>query len=377
MTHLYVALHYIYNAGTFPWNRASPEQVHHKSLLIGNLQRLDTDPMQRRTPLTFARFLALPENRSGLVAVQRLAARLGSRRLANPLYLHGPAGTGKSHLVAALIDEVTRNSPQTVVASLTAADLNIWARTPAGDSEPDLRDTLANSDLVTIEDVQHLRRQAAESVAGLFDTLEARDVPVVFTASVGPRDLDLPARLRSRLASGLVVGLAPMQVDSRLAFLQDRAARRQLAVPRNVLAWLAEHLPGSGRELEGALNKLEAVSRTTSRALDLDTVTDLFAEQVEASRPTVERIAARVSNCFQVLPRDLKSTRRSRQVLLPRQVGMYLARQLTPLSLEQIGDYFGGRDHSTVLHACRKVEQALASDPVLSDTVRQLHAELG
>lgn len=322
--------------------------------------------MHRPPPQTFARFLVLRENRSALAAVQRLAARPSSRRLPNPLYLHGPAGSGKSHLVSALIDEITRRDPRLLVTAITAEDVNQRSQ-PVADTA---------GDVVIIEDVQQLRRQQSEAMVALFDALEARAVQMVFTAVVGPRDLDLPARLRSRLASGLVVGLGPLQATSRLTFLQEGATRRQLALPRNVLAWLAERLPGSGRELDGALSRLEVLSRTTSQPLDVPTVAELFAEQAEASRPTVERIVARVSTCFHVQPRDLKSRRRSRQVLLPRQVGMYLARQLTRLSLEQIGACFGGRDHSTVLHACRKVENALQKDPVLSGTVRQLHAEL-
>jgi chromosomal replication initiator protein len=170
-----------------------------------------------------------------------------------------------------------------------------------------------------------------------------------------------------------------------LAILQDKAQRRQLAVSHLVLAWLAEHLTGGGRQLEGAIARLETLARlheSTPQAhpaawpLDVSTIAMYFQEQVEAARPTVERIAQRVGGYFRVEPRQLQSPQRSRQVLLPRQVGMYLARQLTGLSLEQIGAYFGGRDHSTVLHACRKVEQALGQDIVLSGAVRQLHADL-
>ena len=113
-----------------------------------------------------------------------------------------------------------------------------------------------------------------------------------------------------------------------------------------------------------------------ARALDVSTVAEHFRSLVDATRLTVERIAERVGSCFQVAPRDLQSRRRSQSIVMPRQVGMYLARKLTGLSLDQIGAYFGGRDHSTVLHACRKVEQALTSNAVLSGAVRQLHADL-
>src|SRR5262249_12651628 len=156
---------------------------------------------------------------------------------------------------------------------------------------------------------------------------------------------------------------------------EDKAQRRQLAVRREVLAWLAEHLTGGGRQLEGALTQLEVLRRLRREPLDVPTVAAHFREQVEALRPTVDRIARQVSGHFQLDPRQLQSPQRFRKVLLPRQISMYLARQLTDLSLEQIGDYFGGRDHTTVLHACRKLEEALADDAVLSGTVRQLRAD--
>src|SRR5262249_22117573 len=156
---------------------------------------------------------------------------------------------------------------------------------------------------------------------------------------------------------------------SRLALLEDKAQRRQLAVRHDVLAWLAEHLTGGGRQLEGALARLELLARLSGRPPDVAAVAAHFREQAEASRVTVERIAQRVGGSSGGDPRQLQRRRRYKGVLLPRQVGMYLARQLTELSLEQIGAYFGGRDHSTVLHACRKVEQALTHDAALSGAV--------
>jgi chromosomal replication initiator protein len=173
-----------------------------------------------------------------------------------------------------------------------------------------------------------------------------------------------------------VVALQPLGPASRLALLQDKAQRRQLAVGTEVLTWLAEHLTGGGRQLEGAAAQLQTLAQLRRDPLDLDTVAGHFREQAEAGRVTVERIAEHVGDYFAVEPRQLQSRRRYRNVLVPRQVGMYLARQLTELSLEQIGAYFGGRDHSTVLHACRKVHEALEHDAVLSGAVRQLHASL-
>jgi chromosomal replication initiator protein len=330
---------------------------------------------------TFARWVSTPENRSATAAVQRLlkAVEFQRRPEADPLFLHGPAGTGKTHLVSALAGEAIRRSPGLSVALVSAAELAELYRT-AQDSQADNPVDLAalrDADLLIIEDVQHLPARAAVTLAQVLDARRARRHQTVLTASVGPAQLThLPTRLTSRLASGLVVGLAPLSPASRLAFLEDRAARRELAVGRDVLAWLAEHTAGSARQLEGALARVETLARLNGRTPDAEAVAEHFRDEADATRPTVERIVERVGSYFQVNPRQMQSKRRQRQVLLPRQVGMYLARRLTPLSLEQIGAYFGGRDHSTVLHACRKVEAAMTHDATLSGAVRQLHADL-
>jgi chromosomal replication initiator protein len=331
--------------------------------------------------LTFARFVSVPENRSGLLAVQGVAAALCSRRrqrAPNPLYLHGPAGTGKTHLVAALIADVTRRASHLVIANLPAGDFAtlVDSSREAQTEEFGTLESARESDLVVVEDVQYLPARSVEAFGQLFDDLLVRRVQMVFTACTGPRGLDLPARLKSRLAGGLVVGLEPLQQASRLALLEDKAQRQQLAISRDVLAWLAQRLTGGGRQLEGALARLETLSRIERRLLDVPTVASYLQEQLETARPTVEQIVERVSGQFHVEPKRLQSSQRGRNVLLPRQVSMYLARQLTSLSLEQIGAYFGGRDHSTVLHACRKVEQALVSDSTLSGTIRQLRSDL-
>jgi chromosomal replication initiator protein len=147
-------------------------------------------------------------------------------------------------------------------------------------------------------------------------------------------------------------------------------------VRHEVLAFLAHQIRGSGRELEGALNRLEALSRIQQELVSVADVAGHFQEDFEASRPTVSRIVARVSDYFNVPTNELVSARRTRAVLLPRQVSMYLSRQMTTLSLHEIGTCFGGRDHTTVLHACRKVAEALARDNLLAGTVRQLQAAL-
>src|SRR5262245_52439385 len=284
----------------------------------------------RSPALDFAQFVPLPENLAARAAVRCVAACLGARRrrrVHNPLYLHGPAGTGKTHLVSALVEEATRRVPDLIVTMLSAG-----AFAEPTDGTPS---AARPGDLFVVEDVQYLPARAAERFGWLLDDLLARQVQMIFTATTSPRGLDLPARLSSRLASGLVVGLEPLPASSRLALLEAKARQRQLTVHQDVLAWLAEHLTG-GRQLEGALTQLETLARMNGRPLDAATVAGHFREQAEAGRPTVERIMRRVGGHFRVERRALRSARRGRDVLLPRQVGMYLARQLTGLSLAQI-----------------------------------------
>lgn len=346
---------------------------------------------------TLSHLVPVPENRFALAAVQRIAGFLvgqPSASTVNPLVMHGPPGSGKTHLVHALVDEACRITPGLSVVISSGGDFKTDSQASGGRKPPEtsasdpalfsgglrppLADANIDTDLLIVEDLQHLPVRAAETFIQLLDHRLALLLPIVITAAVGPRRLVLlPARLTSRLAAGLVVGVNAFSASSRLAILRAKAQRRQLAVRPEVLTWLADHLPGNGRQLGGALDRLELLARFRPAPLELAAVIEHFREQADASRPSIEHIARRVSSCFQVDPRQMQAPSRERRTLLPRQVTMYLARTLTALSLEEIGAYFGGRDHSTVLHAYRKVAAALLQDAALSALVRELQTELG
>ncbi len=325
---------------------------------------------------TLANWIALAETDSARLAVERVAdcvCERRSRRTINPLFLYGPAGAGKSHLVSALLAEVIRRAPDLQTALLAAGDFEALVLAE-GDGEE--RKAARRADLLIVEDVQHLPARVEETFVHMMDRGLARGQQLVFTALTGPAQLHhLPARVTSRLGSGLVVGLAALSPDSRRTFLQECVKRRNLNVAADVLAWLVENLPGSARQLEGAAARLAELARLHGQTPSMETLATHFGAEASAKRATVERIAQGVGRYFQVEPRQLQARSRTRGTLLPRQIGMYLARQLTEMSLQQIGAYFGGRDHSTVLHACRKVEKALANDVRLSGAVRSISSE--
>jgi len=345
-------------------------------------------PSQRHP--TLARFLTLPENNAALHAVRELAAFFEGQRDQppfNPLVLHGPPGAGKSHLASGLARAVgLREGKRVLHRSCRELRLQPVAadRTRMQQEQPaflkELGEEAAECDLFLLEDLQQLPPAAVATLVGLLDRRLSENRPTVFTALTGPRRLahrtgKFPSRLTSRLAAGLVVGLEPLGASSRRALLVELAQRRQLALSGEVADWLAANLASSARQLEGAIRQLESLGHLGKKPT-LAMVAEHFGPQMEALRPSVDRIVEHVGGYFQIEPGELQSRRRFRNILIPRQVGMYLARQLTGLSLEQIGAYFGGRDHTTVLHACRKVEQAMKKDALLSGAVKHIHAEL-
>jgi chromosomal replication initiator protein len=315
--------------------------------------------------------LANPENRVALAAMQDvlfdLTSPAGHSTQSDLLYLHGPSGSGKSLMVATLLDAL--------------ADANIHACSLSANDfadAPDL-DTARQADLLVVEDLQHLPLRCAETMIDLIDDRAQHGAPTIVTAVYGPSGLvhrDQPHRYRltNRLAAGVVVALAPMTAPSRRRFLEVKTGEASLNLRPEILDWLADHLAGGGRQLEGAIRQLRSLQRMQSRPLQLSEVRAHFVGQLESQG--LERIVDKVSSYFRVPAKRMLAASRSRDVMLPRQVAFYLARQLTGLSLQKIGAYAGGRDHKTVDHACRRIEAAAKVDPTLRGALGQLTAQL-
>ena len=294
----------------------------------------------------------------------------------NPLVLYGPSGTGKSHLARGLAATWKSNFPQSRVAYTTAID---FAREMSDAFEAqaveDFRARYRGVSLAVFEDVGELAAKPAaqEELLHTLDAVMQRGGQVVATASSAPREIAgfLPA-LQGRLSAGLCVPLALPGPGTRLAILERWSHLREVEMADSILNLLAEGLAGTVPELLGAMLQLEVPAREEGRPIDARQIRDFLSQRDSAVRPKLRDIATLTARHFALRLRDLRGPSRRRPVVAARDVAIYLCRQLTRESLGRIGEYFGGRDHTTVLHACRKTEELLESDPAIQQAMDHL-----
>jgi chromosomal replication initiator protein len=323
-------------------------------------------------------FLAGPENRLLEPAVRGVLGRRPAPY--NPLLLHGPSGTGKSHLARGLLAAWRDRFPGQPVVYTTAVD---FARELADAIETqavvDLRARYRTASLLVFEDVGRLVDKPAAQ-AELIHTMDAvrhEGGQIVVTATVSPGELrELAPALQSRLLAGLTVALSPPGPAARLAILRQLADLREIELAEPVAQALAEGLNGTVPELLGALVQLDVPARLDGTSIDAQAVRHWLAERNGARQPQLADVAAATARYFSLKVSELRGPSRRRPVVAARDVAMHLARSLMRLSLQQIGQYFGGRDHTTVMHACRKIEGLLKSDPLIHQAVVQLQQKL-
>src|SRR3954470_14125778 len=350
-----------------------------------NHEALGGSPLDPR--LTFASFVIGRSNTLAHAAARQVAeGRRGDAVMFNPLYIHAGVGLGKTHLLQA-VTWAGNSGAERKVLYLTAEKF-MYGFVAALKTQTALafKEALRGIDVLVIDDLQFLQGKSTQ--AEFCHTLNAlidAGRQVVIAADRPPSDLEsLDDRVRSRLGSGLVVEMASLGEELRLGILKSRvaAARAHHAsfdVPDLVLDYLARSITHNGRDLEGAINRLLAHSKLNATAVTLEMaereVRDLIRPQ-EPKRIKIEDIQRVVARQYNVSRSDLLSSRRTANVVRPRQVAMYLAKTLTLRSLPEIGRRFGGRDHTTVLHAVRKIEALVARDVALSEEVESLKRQL-
>jgi chromosomal replication initiator protein len=332
--------------------------------------------------MTFENFVAGGSNEIALgIARQVASAALNGTVSFNPVYIHSTVGLGKSHLLNAIAWAAGANEPGRNIVYLTADHFMYHFITAVQrQSAIALKDWLRRVDLLLIDDMQFLQGKSATEFGHTLGTLLTGAKQVVVAGDAPPRDLDmLDERVRSRLSGGLVVPIMGFDLELRRAIVTRRAEQAQtrfgVHFPPAVIDYVSRIVVSHGRDLDGAVNRLVAANQLTNEPITVPlaerTLSDLVRAR-EARRVRIEDILRIVSRHYKVPRNELLSSRRSRDVVRPRQIAMYLAKALTSRSLPEIGRRFGGRDHTTVLHSVRKVEQMMKDDADLSQEIELL-----
>jgi chromosomal replication initiator protein len=300
----------------------------------------------------------------------------------NPLFLYGGVGLGKTHLMHAIAWHIRERHPQRRVVYLSAEKFMYqFIRAVRFRDTVAFKEQFRSVDVLMIDDVQFIcgKDSTQEEFFHTFNALVDQNRQIVISADKSPSDLEgLEERMRSRLGWGLVADIHPTNYELRLSILQSKCTQLQVPVPDRVLEFLAHKILSNVRELEGALNRLVAHATLIGRAITVETTQEVLQDLLRANdrRVTIEEIQRRVAEHYNIRLSDMHSPRRARAVARPRQVAMYLAKQLTTRSLPEIGRKFGGRDHTTVMHAVRKVDELRALDSGFSEDVELLRRML-
>jgi chromosomal replication initiator protein len=330
---------------------------------------------------TFDSFVVGKANEVAYNAARTMAE--GGRLGFNPLFLHGGTGLGKTHLMHAIGQDYLARHPGTRVVYMSAEKFmfEFVAAMRAKDTFS-FKQWLRSADVLMIDDVQFIagKESTQEEFFHTMNELISAGRRLVISADRSPQDLDgIESRILSRLSWGLVADVNPADFELRLNIITKKLETMpQASVPQEVVNFLARRISSNIRELEGALNRVVAYAMLSGKPIDMDFTQQTLADILRANqrRVTIDEIQRRVCDHYRIRQAEMSSARRAREVARPRQVAMYLAKQLTPRSLPEIGRRFGGRDHTTVIHAVRQIEKLRATDAELDADVRLLMRQL-
>lgn len=329
---------------------------------------------------TFDTFVIGKGNQMANAAAMAVSEEPGT--LYNPLFLYGGVGLGKTHLMHAIGHAMIARNPNTNVMYVTSEEFtNDMVMSIRDKTQEQFRLKYRYVDLLLVDDIQFFadKEGTQEEFFHTFEQLYNNSKQIVLTSDRLPNEIPkLQDRLVSRFKWGLSVDITAPDLETRIAILRNKAEREQIEIPDDALEIIASQVNSNVRELEGALARVQAYSRLQKKPIDEDLVHNALKSLNLESKPTltIELIQQKVASYFDVNLVDLKGKKRMKEIVVPRQIAMYLARELTNSSLPKIGKAFGGKDHTTVLHSCDKIAESISNDAKLAENIQQLKIEI-
>jgi chromosomal replication initiator protein len=329
---------------------------------------------------TFDSFVVGNCNEFAHAAAMAVSENLGGSY--NPLFVYAGVGLGKTHLISSIGHRVLLNNPTKNIYFTTSEEFtNEMISSIQHDKMIEFRNKYRNVDLLLIDDIQFLakKERTQEEFFHTFNSIYENRKQIVITSDRFPNEInDMEERLKSRFQWGLIADMAAPDLETRVAILKRKAYEDAAKIPDEVALFLAEQATSNIRELVGALIRLVAMSSLQGKPITLDLAENCFKERLNKppKQVTIDSIIKNISNTFNVKASDIKSKKKHKMYSRPRQVAMYLARELTQLSYPEIGEAFGGKDHSTVIYATRKIERQLKDDSQLQSQIDVLKKEI-
>lgn len=335
--------------------------------------------IQLNPKYTFTSFVVGAGNQFAHAACMAVAEQ--PAKAYNPLFIYGGVGLGKTHLLNAIGNHVADHTDLRISYVTTEQFTNEVINSIRYDKMIDLRKRYRNIDMLMIDDIQFLagKERTQEEFFHTFNALYEARKQIVLSSDRVPKDLpDIEERLRSRFEWGLIADLQPPDVETRIAILRKKSEDEGIVLPEDVIHFLATTMKNNIRELEGSLVRLGAYSSLTGQAITLEMAKNVLRDLIGDKKKIImlDDIQEAVSARFHVKISDLKSRRRSKTLVHPRQIAMYLCRELTDASFPEIGRHFGGKDHTTIIHACKQIAKAREADSALNATLESLKEQI-
>ena len=352
---------------------ASPIEIAEEKIDEENVWSSPLDPR-----FTFENFVVGPPNQLAYAAASAVAESKTAASESNPLFLYGSVGLGKTHLMHAIAWQIKQNNPKRKVIYMSAEKFMYqFVRALRNKDVMSFKERFRSVDVLMVDDIQFIcgKESTQEEFFHTFNALIDNNRQMVISCDRSPSDLDnVEERIKSRLGWGLVADVHSTTYELRIGILQSKVEQMGIAVPQNVIEFLASKISSNVRELEGALNKVIAHSTLIGREITLENTQDILRDLLRANERiiTIEEIQRKVAEKYNVKVSDMSSNCRARNVARPRQLAMYLAKILTPKSLADIGKKFGKKDHTTIIHAVKKIEELCAEDREFQEEVNLL-----